>query len=57
MKMIQGKELAFLGGLANQSNIAYFKTSNKIFRDDLWDCFLCYDNNENIQEIASNKAI
>lgn len=57
MKMVEGKELAFLGEHANQGNTAYFKTSNKIFRDDLWDCFLCYDSNENIQEIASNRAI
>lgn len=34
-----------------------FKSPNKIFREDLWESLLCYETEQNIQEITSNKSI
>ncbi len=56
-KLLSHKELPFLSSLGNESNIAKFKGGNKIFREELWECLLGYETEQNIQEIASNKNI
>lgn len=40
--MLNNKELPFLSTLGNEANLAKFKASNKIFRDDLWEYLLSY---------------
>lgn len=55
--MLKNKELPFISSLSNETNTAMFKSPNKIFREDLWESLLCYETEQNIQEIASNKSI
>jgi hypothetical protein len=40
--MLKNKSLEFLSSVANETNTGMFKSSSKIFREELWDCLLCF---------------
>lgn len=55
--MLIKNQLEFLSSVANETNKALFKFNNKIFREDLWECLLGCDTEQNIEDIQSQKSI
>lgn len=55
--MLNKKELEYLSSVVSETNKALFKFNNKIFREDLWECLLGCDTEQNIEDIQSQKSI